>query len=156
MASSHLSNFRSTAALAALVVLGTAAQAASQSKFEPLDIVSASGPHRFSVEVMRTEPEREHGLMNRRHLPDDQGMLFDFKAPQPVSMWMKNTYIPLDMIFIGQDGIVISVAENAVPLSEHIISSRGEALGVLEVNGGTAAKLGIKAGDAVHSAMFSK
>jgi uncharacterized membrane protein (UPF0127 family) len=87
-------------------------------------------------------------------MPADRGMLFDFKTEQPVMMWMKNTYLPLDMIFISRDGHVSHVAENAEPLSERIISSNGAVYAVLEVNAGTAAKLGIKPGDRVEHVLF--
>ena len=132
------------------------AQAASDQSaaLEPLEIVSSNGRHAFSVEVMRTDAERAKGLMFRRFLPADRGMLFDFKTEQPVMMWMKNTYIPLDMVFISRNGTVTHVAENAEPLSERIISSNGAAFAVLEINGGAAARLGIKQGDHVLNAMF--
>ena len=132
------------------------AQAASDQSaaLEPLEIISSNGRHAFSVEVMRTDAERAKGLMFRRFLPADRGMLFDFKTEQPVMMWMKNTYIPLDMVFISRNGTVTHVAENAEPLSERIISSNGAAFAVLEINGGAAARLGIKQGDHVLNAMF--
>ena len=116
--------------------------------------MTATGSHPFTVEVMRTDPEREKGLMYRRFMPADRGMLFDFKKVEPVMMWMKNTYIPLDMVFIGPDGRVVSTAENAEPLSERIIPSGGAVLGVLEVNAGTLAKIAVKPGDRVENAMF--
>ena len=103
---------------------------------------------------MRTEPEREKGLMFRRFLAPDRGMLFDFKKVEPVMMWMKNTYIPLDMVFIGPDGHVVSTTQNAEPLSQTIIQSGGAVLGVLEVSAGTVAKLAVKPGDRVENAMF--
>jgi hypothetical protein len=121
---------------------------------EPLTIVTASGPHQFAVEVMRTPPQLEKGLMFRRFLPADRGMLFDFKVEQPVMMWMKNTYIPLDMIFIGKSGRVVSIAADTEPLSEHIIPSGGPVLAVLEVNAGTAARIGLKVGDKVRDPLF--
>ena len=148
-----------TLSLAAAVALGAAALAtdrAAAAPAETLVITSASGPHRFEVEVMRTDAEREKGLMFRKTMPDDHGMLFDFKVAQPVMMWMKNTYLPLDMVFIGADGRVISTAQNAVPMSEDIISSHGSALGVLELNAGIVAKYGVKAGDRVSNPMFPK
>jgi uncharacterized membrane protein (UPF0127 family) len=123
---------------------------------EKLEIVTASGPHEFSVEVMRTPAELEHGLMFRRFLPPERGMLFDFKTEKPVMMWMKNTYLPLDMVFIAKSGRVVGVAENTEPFSEKIIPSGGPAYGVLEVNAGTAAKIGLKPGDEVRHALFGK
>ena len=111
--------------------------------------------HPLQVEVMRTDEGRERGLMERRFLPVDRGMLFDFGHEQSVMMWMKNTYIPLDMIFMARNGVVTHIAENAEPLSEAIISSQGPAFAVLEVNGGLARKLGLKPGDVVRHALFS-
>ena len=81
-----------------------------------LEIVSATGVHVFTIEIADTEPAREKGLMFRKNLPDGQGMLFDFQREQDVSFWMKNTYIPLDMIFIRGNGRILRIAENAKPL----------------------------------------
>ena len=138
--------------LALLAVL--APLAAARAAADDLSIVTASGPHRFTVDVMRTRDELERGLMFRRDLPADRGMLFDFGAPQRVNMWMKNTYLPLDMVFIAPDGRVVSVKRNAEPMSEDIIPSGGDVLGVLEVNAGTAARIGVKPGDRVVDPMF--
>ena len=121
----------------------------------PLTIVTASGAHKFAVEVMRTDSQRERGLMFRRFLPQDRGMLFDFKTVQPVMMWMKNTYIPLDMIFIAKSGRVVGIAADTEPLSEHIIPSGAPVRAVLEVNAGTAAKIKLKVGDSVRNALFA-
>jgi uncharacterized membrane protein (UPF0127 family) len=119
-------------------------------------ITTATGPHAFSVEVMRTDQERARGLMYRRFLPAERGMLFDFKVEQPVAMWMKNTYLPLDMIFISRDGVVVNVAEDTEPLSERIIPSNAPAYAVLEVNAGVAKKIGLKAGDRIANPLFQK
>lgn len=126
------------------------------SGFEPLDFVTTSGTHHFSVEVMRTDAQRERGLMFRRYMPPDRGMLFDFKVEQPVMMWMKNTYLPLDMVFINRNGMVTSIAANAEPLSERIIPSGGPAYAVVELNAGTAARIALKSGDQVVQAMFKR
>lgn len=123
---------------------------------EKLDIVTSSGVHAFSVEVMRTAPERERGLMFRRFLAKDRGMLFEFKAEQVVTMWMKSTYLPLDMIFISRTGKIVAVAENAAPLSEKIISSEVPAYAVLEVNAGTVARIGLRIGDSVRHPSFGQ
>lgn len=112
--------------------------------------------HKLSVEVMRTDAEREHGLMDRRFLPADRGMLFQFDSVQPVFMWMKNTFIPLDMIFISKQGVVTHIHENAEPMSEAIISSNGAVYAVLEVNAGFAKKIGLKSGDRVVHGLFAK
>jgi len=123
---------------------------------QTLEIASKSGVHVFSVELAVTDDERARGLMFRKQLPEGQGMLFDFKREQEVSMWMENTYIPLDMIFIRRDGRILRIAENTQPLSRAIISSGGPVLAVLEVIGGTAKKFGIAPGDRVGAPMFAR
>jgi uncharacterized membrane protein (UPF0127 family) len=124
-------------------------------ELQPLEIATRSGVKTFSVELATTEEEKTTGLMYRKHLADGQGMLFDFSPAQQVSMWMKNTYISLDMIFIGSDGRIIRIAENTEPLSTRIISSQGLAKGVLEVIAGTAKKYGIARGDLVSHPLFN-
>ena len=131
-----------------------AATAAAEAALPTLDIVTSAGRRRFTVEVMQNDEQRARGLMYRRYLPADRGMLFDFKREEPIQMWMKNTYIPLDMIFIDRKGTIVSIAENTEPLSERIIPSNGKVLAVLEVNGGTAQRLGIKRGDKVEYPLF--
>jgi uncharacterized membrane protein (UPF0127 family) len=121
-----------------------------------LEIVTKSGVKVFNVEMARSLEERERGLMFRKELPEGQGMLFDFSPPQDISMWMKNTYVPLDMIFIRADGRILRIAENTEPLSERIISSGGPAKAVLEVVAGTARKEGIAPGDRVAGALFGR
>ncbi|MCI0467836.1 MAG: DUF192 domain-containing protein [Beijerinckiaceae bacterium] len=127
-----------------------------QLKLENLEIVTSSGTHVFSVEVMRTDQQRERGLMFRRFLPQDQGMVFGFEAERPLMMWMKNTYLPLDMIFIGRSGKVTGLAENTEPLSEEIIPSGAPAYAVLEVNAGTAGRIGLRIGDMVRHPLFGR
>ncbi|GEC16243.1 DUF192 domain-containing protein [Nitrobacter winogradskyi] len=124
-------------------------------ELQPLEIATKTGVKIFSVEMAATPEEKATGLMHRKHLPDGQGMLFDFSPAQQVSMWMKNTYISLDMIFIGSNGRIVRIAENTEPLSTRIISSRGPAKGVLEVIGGTAKKYGIAPGDRVSHPLFN-
>jgi uncharacterized membrane protein (UPF0127 family) len=131
---------------------GFEARAAS---FQPLEIVTKSGVQFFSVEIATTEEEKTTGLMYRKELPDGKGMLFDFSPEQQVSMWMKNTYISLDMIFIRADGRILRIAENTEPQSTSIISSGGLAKGVLEVIAGTAKKYGIQPGDRVGHPLFN-
>jgi len=121
----------------------------------PLSIVAASGAHNFSVEVMRTEAELEKGLMFRKSMPADHGMLFDFKHERSVMMWMKNTYIPLDLIFIAKTGRVVGVVADARPMSEQILGIAVPADAVLELDAGTAAKIGLKTGDMVHNSIFT-
>ncbi len=121
-----------------------------------LDIVSAKGPARFKIEVVDTEASRERGLMYRRSMARDHGMLFDFKTPQPVMFWMRNTYIPLDMLFIGQDGRVLWITHDAKPLDETPVGPPPSALvrGVLEIDGGEADRREIHVGDRVRHAIF--
>src|SRR5271168_4982710 len=121
---------------------------------EPLEITTASGPHAFQVEIADNEASREKGLMFRRFMPADRGMLFEFERNEPVAFWMKNTYIALDMIFISRDGTVTHVAANAEPLSEAIVPSGGPCVAVLELNAGVAAKIGLVPGDKVRAAFF--
>jgi uncharacterized membrane protein (UPF0127 family) len=139
------------AALALCALAGAGAQAAS---VQPLEIVTKNGVHVFSVELATTDKERETGLMYRKELPDGKGMLFDFSPEQQISMWMKNTYISLDMIFIRADGRILRIAEHTEPQSLNIISSGGLAKGVLEVIAGTAQKYGIAPGDRVAHPLF--
>ena len=140
------------ALLALCVVAGYGARAAS---VQPLEIVTRSGVQVFSVEMATTEDEKEKGLMYRKELADGKGMLFDFSPEQQVSMWMKNTYISLDMIFIRADGRILRIAENTEPFSTRIIPSGGLAKGVLEVIAGTAKKYGIEPGDRVAHPLFN-
>ena len=112
-------------------------------------IVSESGEHRFGVEVARTSEEQARGLMYRRRLEPDAGMLFEYGHPRNIAMWMRNTYIPLDMIFIGADWRITRIAERTVPLSLTTVASGGPVRAVLEVNAGTASRLGIRPGDRV-------
>jgi hypothetical protein len=140
------------AAFLCVALSGAAASAADQST---LEIVTKNGVHVFSVELAINDADRQKGLMFRKELPEGQGMLFDFKQDQDVSMWMRNTYIPLDMLFINADGRIRRIAENTTPLSERTIPSGGPVRGVLEVIGGTAKKLGIAPGDRVAHPLFS-
>jgi uncharacterized protein len=147
------------ALLAALFVISLpfveTAGGLAAAELQPLEIASKGGVHVFGVEMASTPEEQAKGLMYRRELPEGQGMLFDFHHEQPTSFWMKNTYIPLDMIFIRADGRILRIAENAVPLSEALVPSGGPVRAVLEVNGGTAKKLGIAPGDRVAHPIFS-
>ena len=140
--------------LAALVCAGWAVGTARADGLETLELVTANGAHAFQVEVVADEASRERGLMNRRFMPADHGMLFEFQSVAPVAFWMKNTYIPLDIIFITPDGRVSRIAANAEPLSERVIPSGGPCNAVLEVNGGVAANIGLAVGDAVHHPFF--
>jgi uncharacterized membrane protein (UPF0127 family) len=140
---------------AILVVFAFSAFGARAASIQPLEIVTKSGVQMFSVEMATTEEEKTTGLMYRKELPDGKGMLFDFSPEQEVSMWMKNTFISLDMIFIRADGRILRIAENTEPQSTKIIPSRGPAKGVLEVIAGTAKKYGIAPGDRVAHPLFN-
>ena len=121
---------------------------------QTLEIATKKGVHVFSVELAVTDEERQKGLMFRKSLPESYGMLFDFKRDQDVSMWMHNTYVSLDMIFIRDDGRIARIAENTEVLSERIIPSGVPVRAVLEVVAGTAKKLGIAPGDRVSHQLF--
>ncbi len=140
---------------ALLMAVGIPSFAFAQGKVETLVITTSQGARNFEVEVMRNDEERARGLMFRRYMPADRGMLFDFKETQPVMMWMKDTFIPLDMLFIRKDGSIARIAENTEPHSTRTIASGEPVLAVLELNGGIAAKLGIKAGDRVQHPLFT-
>jgi|SRR5579862_3627213 uncharacterized protein len=136
----------------AILMLAVAAGPAGAAEVQKLDIVTAHGPQHFSVELATTEGEREFGLMYRQNLAADAGMLFLYPGEQEVEFWMKNTLIPLDMLFIGADGRIRHIEERAVPLTETPISSVYPVKAVLEVNGGTVERLDIHPGDVVHNA----
>jgi uncharacterized protein len=115
----------------------------------PLTITSGTRVHRFTVEVAATPQEQSYGLMNRSELAPDRGMIFPYDPPRDAAFWMKNTLIPLDMIFVRADGSIANIAANTVPLSLEPVPSDGPVKGVLEIAGGRAAELGIKPGDKV-------
>ncbi len=134
----------------ALALVAPAARAQLQAfERDQLAIETAGGARQFAVELAATSEQRAQGLMYRERLPADAGMLFLYPAARPVSMWMKNTLIPLDMLFIGDDGRILHIAERAIPGSTATISSMHPARAVLELNGGTAARLKIQVGDRV-------
>jgi uncharacterized membrane protein (UPF0127 family) len=145
---------------ALLLVAGCAVLAASRepvgaAEQDTIEIVSSSGVHAFSVELVTADEERSRGLMFRKELPEGHGMLFDFQHDTPgVSFWMHNTYISLDMIFIRGDGHILRIAENAEPMSDSLIPAGGPVRAVLEVIAGTARKLGIAPGDRVTGSIF--
>src|SRR3954449_3243513 len=118
-------------------------------------IETPAGQHRFTVELAATPSERSRGLMFRRAMQPDHGMLFDFRAPQPVAFWMKNTPLPLDMLFIDEAGAIVQIAADTVPYSETPIPSEQPIRAVLELNAGTAKRLGITAGAKVRHTIFA-
>jgi hypothetical protein len=120
-----------------------------------LVIDAAHGPVKFQAELAADPASQEKGLMFRKSLAPDAGMLFDFHTADFQTFWMKNTVIPLDMIFIRADGTISSIAPNATPYSETPIPSYEPVRAVLEINGGRAAQLGIEPGEHVHNAIFS-
>ncbi|MBC6980857.1 DUF192 domain-containing protein [Caulobacter sp. 17J80-11] len=139
----------------ALVASGCAAAGEGKAPpQEPLEVVTDQGVRRFVVEIADTEAERERGLMFRQQMAPDQGMLFEFPNAAERSFWMKNTYLPLDIIYIGADGRIVSIARRATPFSETPIPSYGAAAGVLEINGGLAEELGIEPGDLIRHPFF--
>jgi uncharacterized protein len=140
-------------AAALLLGLSLTAQSAEQ---QTLEIASKTGVHVFAVELAVTDEERARGLMYRRSVPESYGMLFDFKRDQEVSMWMRNTYVSLDMIFIQSDGRIRRIAENTETESDKIISSGGPVRAVLEVVAGTAKKFGIEPGDRIASPILRR
>lgn len=115
----------------------------------PLTIEGRGERHGFIVEVARTEAQQAQGLMHRRALASDAGMLFPFDPPRPAAFWMRNTLIPLDMIFVRPDGTIARIAANTVPMSEEPTGVEEPVTAVLELRGGRAAELGIREGDRV-------
>lgn len=122
---------------------------------ENLQVKTDKGPRHFDVEIAATDLSREYGLMCRPKMTDHHGMLFEFATPAEQTFWMKNTYIPLDIIYIDKAGRIVSIARNAKPFDETPLPSFGPATGVLEINGGLADRLGIKPGDQVDHRFFS-
>lgn len=139
-----------------LAASGAACAQGADIVFERSSLVVLTGGReiKFDIDLALNEAQRSRGLMFREKLGPYEGMLFDFAQEAPVSFWMKNTLIPLDMVFIAADGTVRHVHSNAVPLSTETIPSQFPVRGVLEINGGSARLLGIKPGDKVKHAIF--
>lgn len=116
----------------------------------PLTVTSTKGKHAFKVEVAGTTEEQAKGLMFRTAMGADEGMIFPMNPPRMASFWMRNTVIPLDLIFVGQDRKILNIAAQAVPYDETPLYSNGRVIAVLELNGGRAAQLGIAPGDKVE------
>ena len=147
--------FASLIALALIAACSPARQAAPQTAEQhaatlPLVIRTASGAHRFNVEVARTPAEQARGLMFRRSLPDDGGMLFPMEPPRTASFWMKDTLIPLDILFVHTDGSIAFMKAQAQPYDRTPVSAGVPVAAVLELRGGRAAELGISEGDRVN------
>jgi uncharacterized membrane protein (UPF0127 family) len=123
----------------------------------PLAVQTRQGVKTLQVELAATPQQQERGLMFRRDMPADQGMLFVFGRPRFISMWMENTYLPLDMLFIDANARVAKIVENTKPLSRETISSGGDVVAVLELNAGAANRLGIHVHDTVsHPALSGR
>jgi uncharacterized protein len=127
---------------------------AAVSVFEPLVIATAAGPKSLRIEVADDPLEMQKGLMFRQSMPADQGMLFVHEADGERMMWMKNTYLSLDMLFIEANGRIHRIAERTQPFSEDTVASQGPVRAVLELNAGQAAAMGIKVGDMVKQRAF--
>ncbi len=143
------------AAAAALIVLGLLPVGAQAKPHHAdgssvVEVHTARGVCRFTVEIAADDASREKGLMFRKTMAKDHGMLFEFQEAQVQTFWMHNTYIPLDIIYIGSDGRIISIAADAAPFDDTPLPSNGPAKAVLEIDGGLSAKLGIKPGDLVR------
>lgn len=130
------------------------AETAQISKLEPVTVASEKSVTMFTAEIADTQELRERGLMFRHLLPEDKAMLFDYGNPRPVAMWMKNTNISLDMLFIREDGTIAAIAENTVPQSLDTISVQEPVRGVLEMAAGTVKRLGLRPNDRVYHRIF--
>ena len=136
-------------------VLALSANVIAQEDDLSLTITSGEATHNFTIELADESDEISLGLMERTELAPDAGMLFDFGVVRETSMWMKNTLIPLDMLFLAPDGTIIAIARNTVPHSERRINPGVPVKGVLEIAGGRSAELGIEPGDRLNHALFS-
>ena len=123
---------------------------------EPLTVITASGEHRFMVEIADDDAERQRGLMEREPLPDDRGMLFQFPDVAERGFWMRNTPSPLDIIYVDPRGRIVSIAKNAAPQSDAVIPSNGPASGVLELRAGRADEIGARPGDRISHPFFAE
>lgn len=139
-----------------MLLLGLLLAPCAASALDPGELVieTATGAHRFTVELAATPGDRARGLMYRQNMQPDHGMLFDFQTEQPVAFWMKNTPLPLDMLFINGKGVVLQIAEDTEPYSEAPIPSEQPVRAVLELNAGISRKLGITPGAKVEHPIF--
>ena len=127
---------------------------AEQLKVEIVKVKSAKGEYYFNTEIAKTDREREKGLMYRQSLARDAAMLFLWDTDRPIQMWMKNTNIPLDMVFIRSDGKIANIAHKTIPHSRRLLSSKGQVRAVLELSAGTAEKIGLAEGNRVFHRVF--
>ncbi len=142
---------RGVLAAAVVIAVGAAWPAGAQQRLEtaPLAIVTDDGRQEFTVELAIAPADQTRGLMFRRALPADAGMLFLYNTDAMRAFWMRNTFVPLDIIFVAGDGRIAHIAQRTVPFLEATISSRVPVRAVLELNAGTARRLGIEVGDVV-------
>ena len=150
--------FSSALMLVVGLLWAAAAGAQERVEFEQSELVieTTDGDHRFDVELAVSGQQKSRGLMFRREMAADAGMLFIYERDAVLTMWMRNTYLPLDMLFVEADGRIARIAARAVPLSDRTISSRTRVRAVLELNAGTVRRLGIKAGDQVVHPAFDR
>ena len=141
------------AALASMLLTGAAL--AEVCRADSVSLRGDWGKARFSVEVADDTAERAKGLMHRRSLPLSAGMLFIYETPQPLSFWMRNTLIPLDLLFIDDRGVVQKIHHSAIPLDETPIPGGDDLLSVLQINGGLAKRLGITEGSEIRHPAFA-
>jgi uncharacterized protein len=141
-------------ALLFYAAVSTSALTQDVARIEPMSVVTDTTATLFSAEIADTDELRERGLMFRHVLPKDSAMLFDFGKPRPAAMWMKNTYIALDMLFVRLDGTIAALAENTEPFSTQVISVEEPVKGVVELPAGTVKRLGIKRDDKVYHEIF--
>lgn len=141
---------------ASLLIVSATASSSAQATFPKgeLSIKTADNYYDFDIELALDDSHRQYGLMFRTELPEMNGMLFVYDRRRELSMWMRNTFIPLDILFIDDEGKIMNIAENCQPRSLSLIRSEGRAKAVLEVNGGLTEKLGIKVGDVIIHETF--
>ncbi len=149
---SVLLKFAFTVLLLLSAVRGSLAQ--QLAPIEPISIVTEQSATILIAEIADNEESRSRGLMFRHVMPPNRAMLFDFVKPRPAAMWMKNTYISLDMLFVREDGTIAAIAENTEPLSLQTISVDEPVRGVVELAAGTAKRLGIQRNDKVYHRIF--
>jgi len=158
LAVTSVRDYASRAAFAALLGFAAASglgiTASLALERQPLTFLTGSGPRAITVEVADSEEERSTGLMFRRAIGEAEGMIFIYEREEDISMWMKNTYIPLDMIFVKRDGVIARIEANTEPFSERAISAGAPVQAVIEMGGGSARRLGLKPGDRVDYPAF--
>ena len=141
----------------AVVSFASFAACAAKGNAPTVEIVAVTADkarHILHVEIANDDESRARGLMFRTEMPEDHGMLFVFPVERPLGFWMRNTFIPLDMIFIRGDGTIVHIHENAVPEDETVIMSEGPVSRVLELNGGAARRMGLMEGDRLYNEAY--